>query len=141
MLVRSRVGATVRTGVIGAATFAAVTFGTLACATPDATGDRADAAEIPTSTTVTSEPPLLDARATRFKDALGEAGLVADVPDGTLLAVARGLCDQIAGGVPEERILETVWPIAAYAAAASGTTVPGDDVARHYVDVARDTYC
>ncbi|MBF0660612.1 hypothetical protein HF877_20100 [Rhodococcus sp. BL-253-APC-6A1W] len=76
-----------------------------------------------------------------MKETLDEAGLVADVPDETLLAVARGLCDQLAAGMPEERILETARPIASYAAAATHTTMPGDDAARHYVEITRETYC
>ncbi|MEE2034889.1 DUF732 domain-containing protein [Rhodococcus chondri] len=86
-------------------------------------------------------PPLLDARATRFKETLAAEGLVAEIPDETLLAVARGLCDQISGGVPEDRILETVRPIAAYAASVSASATPGDDAARRYVAVARETFC
>ncbi|MFD6883179.1 DUF732 domain-containing protein [Rhodococcus sp. DT1] len=127
------IGAAARVLLAGAAVLAAA-----ACSA--GTADPVEAVETPTATAA-AEPPVLDARATRMKETLDEAGLVADVPDETLLAVARGLCDQLAAGMPEERILETARPIASYAAAATHTTVPGDDAARHYVEITRETYC
>ncbi|MFD3812569.1 DUF732 domain-containing protein [Rhodococcus sp. NPDC058639] len=125
------IGVAARVLLAGAAVLAAA-----ACSA--GTADPVEAVETPTAA---AEPPVLDARATRMKDALDGAGLVADVPDETLLAVARGLCDQLAAGMPEERILETARPIASYAAAATHTTMPGGDAARHYVEITRDTYC
>jgi len=127
------IGAAARVLLAGAAVLAAA-----ACSA--GTADPVEAVETPAATAA-AEPPVLDARATRMKETLDEAGLVADVPDETLLAVARGLCDQLAAGMPEERILETARPIASYAAAATHTTMPGDDAARHYVEITRETYC
>jgi hypothetical protein len=77
----------------------------------------------------------------RFKEALAEAGLASGLTDGTVLAVARGLCDQVRTGVPEETILDTVRPIAAYAASVSGTALSDDDAARRFLDIAVDIYC
>lgn len=131
---RLPIGAAARVGLV-----VAVVFTAAACSGSPAV-DRVEAVETPVST-VAADPPVLDARATRLKDTLAEAGLVADIPDETLLAVARGLCDQLAAGVPEELILETARPLASYAAEATRTAVPDDDAARHYVEITRDTYC
>ncbi len=126
-------------GAAGRVGLAVATLLTVAACSGNTTVDRVEAVETSTST-VAAEPPVLDARATRLKEALADAGLVADIPDETLLAVARGLCDQLAAGVPDERIRETARPLASYAAGATRTAVP-DDAARHYVEITRDTYC
>jgi len=112
-----------------------------ACSSSDGTSDSAEAAGAvsPTTTRAETTAPVLDDRGLRFKEALSAEGLVADVPDETLLALARGLCDQLAAGVPEERVLELARPVAAYAASASDTT--GDDAAHSYVNAAREHYC
>lgn len=130
-----------RAAVAGLVLWTAVGVGgTVACssAAPDSGPAMAPgAAAAPAETTV----PLLDTRAVRFKDELTAAGLTAGVPDETLLAVARGLCDQLAAGVPEDRILDTVRPVAAYAASVSGSGISGDDAARRYLVAARDGFC
>jgi hypothetical protein len=139
-----------REKVLAAVSVAAVTLAA-ACSSATASEESVSGAGESASTTVAvhlsgtasadHHLPLLDARATRFKETLAAEGLVAEIPDETLLAVARGLCDQISGGVPEERILDTVRPIAAYAASVSESTAPGDKAARRYVEVARETFC
>ncbi|MFZ2528080.1 MAG: DUF732 domain-containing protein [Rhodococcus sp. (in: high G+C Gram-positive bacteria)] len=88
-----------------------------------------------------AEQPLLDDRALRFKSALTAAGLASGLTDGTVLAVARGLCDQSAAGVPEETILAMVRPIAAYSASVSGVGLSDDDAAWRFVETARAAYC
>lgn len=139
-----------REKVLAAVSVGAVTLAA-ACSSATASEESVSGAGESASTTAVAQPsgtasgenrpPLLDARATRFKETLAAEGLVAEIPDETLLAVARGLCDQISGGVPEERILDTVRPIAAYAASVSESTAPGDEAARRYVEVARETFC
>ncbi|MEU5844295.1 DUF732 domain-containing protein [Rhodococcus sp. NPDC047139] len=109
--------------------------GSAAPTTPDA----ADAAISTAPTTDLPTPP--DARFLRVKEALDSAGLVADVNDDTVLAVVRGVCDQLATGVPEPDVLATLRPIAAYAAAASGTQMSADDAALRYLETTRETYC
>lgn len=131
---RLPIGAAARVGLAAAAVL------TAAACSGSTDVDQVEATETPAPTAAV-EPPVLDGRATHLKETLAKAGLVADIPDETLLAVARGLCDQVAAGVPEERILETARPLAAYAAEATHTTVPVDDAARHYVEITRDTYC
>lgn len=130
-----RVGRTVGpafVAVIGA-------FVTAACGSIAPAQEEARAAASTVSTAPSADPP--DARFLRVRDALDSSGLVADVNDDTVLAVVRGVCDQLAAGVPEHDVLATLRPIAAYAAAASGTSLSADDAAVLYLETARDTYC
>lgn len=119
----------------------AAVFALSGCSSDDDGATSAEGAGVPSPTTthVETTAPVLDDRGVRFKEALAADDLVADVPDETLLALARGLCAQIAAGTPEETILDTARPVAAYAAAAAGGT--GDDAAQRYVDAAREQYC
>lgn len=123
---------------------AAASASAVACSSATAS-DSAAESSIPvaasSSVSVTAAPPLLDERGERLKEALGEAGLASGLTDGTVLAVARGLCDQVAAGLPEERILDTVRPIATYAASVSGTALSGDDAARRFVETTVGSYC
>lgn len=94
-----------------------------------------------TTSTTNAARPEPEGRALRFKEVLASEDLVGGVPDDTLIAVARGVCDQLAAGTPEDDVLALVRPIATYAAGMSDAAVQGDDAARRYIDVARDTYC
>ncbi|WP_245688007.1 DUF732 domain-containing protein [Rhodococcus phenolicus] len=123
---------------------AAVAASTVACSSATASDGSVESsapAVVSSTVSATAEPPLLDERAARFKDSLAEWGLAAGLTDGTVLAVARGLCDQVAAGVPDEAILATVRPIAAYAASVSGNALSDDDAARRFVDTAVGVYC
>ncbi|WP_260782922.1 DUF732 domain-containing protein [Rhodococcus sp. PAE-6] len=104
------------------------------------TQDEAQAATSTTSVSPTSSTPP-DARFLRVKEALEASGLVADVTDDTVLAVVRGVCDQLRAGVPEHDVLVTLRPIAAYAAGASGSRMSADDAAARYLETAREEYC
>lgn len=88
-----------------------------------------------------SDQPLLDARATRFRHALVEAGIRVGPSNATTLLLAQGICDQLAAGTPEATILEQLWPIAAYSATVSQAPLRGDAAAHLYLDTARSTYC
>jgi len=116
----------------------------VACSSATAS-DSAAESSVPvaasSSVSVTTAPPVLDERGERLKEALDEAGLASGLTDGTVLAIARGLCDQVAAGVPEEQILDTVRPIATYAASVSGTALSGDDAARRFVETTVGSYC
>lgn len=107
----------------------------------DGAGGSSAPAAASSIVSTTAEPPLLDERGVRFKEALDESGLASGLTDGTVLAVARGLCDQVDAGVPEETILATIRPIAAYAASVSGTALSDDDAARRFLDIAVRIYC
>lgn len=123
---------------------AAVAASTVACSSATAS-DGSVASSTPSasrsSAPAVAEQPLLDDRALRFKSALTAAGLASGLTDGTVLAVARGLCDQSAAGVPEETILAMVRPIAAYSASVSGVGLSDDDAAWRFVETARAAYC
>ncbi|WP_443209574.1 DUF732 domain-containing protein [Rhodococcus rhodochrous] len=108
-----------------------------ACGSATPTQDEAQAA---TSVAPTSSTPP-DVRFLRVKEALDASGLVADVKDDTVLAVVRGVCDQLSAGVPEHDVLVTLRPIAAYAAGASGSRMSADEAAARYLETVREEYC
>ena len=126
----------------GCAAIAALSgfFVSAACGSVTPTQDEAQAATSTTSITPTSSTPP-DARFLRVREALDASGLVADVKDDTVLAVVRGVCDQLSAGVPEHDVLVTLRPIAAYAAGASGSRMSADEAAARYLETVREEYC
>ncbi|MBS9371855.1 MULTISPECIES: DUF732 domain-containing protein [unclassified Rhodococcus (in: high G+C Gram-positive bacteria)] len=116
-------------------------FVSAACGSGAPAPDEAQAATSTASIVPTTSTTPPDARFLRVKEALEASGLVADVKDDTVLAVVRGVCDQLNAGVPERDVLATLRPIAAYAAGATGSQMTADDAAVRYLGIAREEYC
>lgn len=112
-----------------------------ACGSVTPAPDEAQAAPSTTSTAPSSSTMPPDARFLRVKETLEASGLVADVGDDTVLAVVRGVCDQLSAGVPEHDVLATLRPIAAYAAGATHSRMSADAAAVRYLEVTREEYC
>lgn len=115
----------------------AVTLG--ACGATNPAGPPAEAvADPPEPSTVAT---VADVRTEHLSQALAARGFPAVVPHPTLLALADGVCRQIAAGTPDSEILTHLRPTAAYAASQSGGVLTAERATRLLLDSTRSDFC
>lgn len=91
----------------------------------------------------TEAHPAVARSGARFAHALTERGIPAEsLSDGSTLAqVARGLCSRVADGTPEAEIRTQLAPVIDFATSVAPDSMPDDQVARAFVDAARESVC
>lgn len=97
-------------------------------------------AEVPLPAAPTTAEFHLDAHALHYKQLLLDAG-IPPLPDGTILAVANGICGQLSEGTDESTIIEHLLPVTQYASTTPAVKLTAEQVATLYIDVAEANYC